>query len=40
MPSRHRGVGGQCYAPPALALGRETQYPLYRRLGEPWGWSG
>jgi hypothetical protein len=23
-----------------FTLGRETQFPLYRRLGGPWGWSG
>jgi len=28
------GIGGQRYTPGALPL-RETQYPLYRRLGGP-----
>jgi len=34
------GVGGQRHAPAALPPGNKTQYPLYRRLGEPQGWSG
>ena len=34
------GVGGQCHAPAALPPGKETCYPLYRRLGGPQGWSG
>jgi len=25
---------------PQLYPGKETQHPLYRRLGEPQGWSG
>jgi hypothetical protein len=33
------GVRGQRHAQAALPLGR-TQYPLYRRLGRPQGWSG
>jgi hypothetical protein len=33
------GVGGQCRALAALPPGM-TQYPLYRRLGRPQGWSG
>ena len=33
------GVGGQRHAPAALPPG-EIRYPLYRRLGEPQGWSG
>jgi len=33
------GVGGQCHAPANLPPGK-TQYPLYRRLGRPQGWSG
>jgi len=32
------GVGGQCQALTTLPLGK-TQYPLYRRLSEPQGWS-
>ena len=32
------GVGGQRHAPAALPPGK-TRYPLYRRLGEPQGWS-
>jgi len=32
------GVSGHRYAPAALPLGK-TQYPLYRRLGGPHGWS-
>jgi len=31
-------VGGQCQALAALLPGM-TQYPLYRRLGRPQGWS-
>jgi hypothetical protein len=30
-------VGGQLHAPAALPPGKETQYPLYRRLGGPQG---
>jgi hypothetical protein len=37
-PRCYIGVGGQCYAPAALTLGK-TWYPLYRRLGGPQGWS-
>jgi len=33
------GAGGQCHALAALPPGK-TQYPFYRRLGEPQGWSG
>jgi len=33
------GAGGQRHAPAALPPGK-TQYPLYRRLGEPQGRSG
>ena len=33
------GAGGQRHAPAALPPGK-TRYPLYRRLGEPQGWSG
>ena len=33
------GVGGQHHAPATLRPGK-TQYPLYRRLGGPQGWSG
>jgi hypothetical protein len=33
------GVGGRHHAPATLSLGK-TQYPLYRRLGGPQGWSG
>jgi len=33
------GVGGQCHTLATLPL-RLTQYPLYRRLGGPQGWSG
>jgi len=32
-------VGGQCHVPVALLPGK-TRYTLYRRLGEPQGWSG
>jgi len=32
-------VGGQCHAPVALPPGK-TQYPLYRRLSGPQGWTG
>ena len=31
------GVGGQRHDPAALTSGRETRYPLYRRLGGPTG---
>jgi hypothetical protein len=34
------GVGGQRHAPAALPPGKETRYPLYRRLDGPQGWSG
>jgi hypothetical protein len=34
------GVDGQCHAPTALPLDKETQYPLYRRLGGPQGQVG
>jgi len=37
--STRQGVGGQCQAPASLPPGK-TQYPLYRRLGGPQGWSG
>jgi hypothetical protein len=33
------GDGGQHHALPVLPPGN-TQYPLYRRLGGPWGQSG
>jgi hypothetical protein len=33
-------VGGQRHAPAALPPGKETRYPLYRRLGGPQGRSG
>jgi hypothetical protein len=33
------GVGGQRHTPPALPP-EKTQYPLYRRLDGPQGWSG
>ena len=33
------GVGSQCNVPTALPLGK-MQYPLYSRLGGPWGQSG
>jgi hypothetical protein len=33
-------VGGQLHAPAALPPGKETRYPLYRRLGRPQGRSG
>jgi len=32
-------MGGQRHAPAALAPGK-SQYLLYRRLGDPQGWSG
>jgi hypothetical protein len=32
-------VGGQIHAPAALTPGKETRYPLYRRLGGPQGRS-
>ena len=32
------GVGGQGHTPAALPPGK-TQYPSYRRLGGPQGWS-
>jgi hypothetical protein len=34
------GVGGQCHAPATLLQGKETWYPLYKRLGSPQGLSG
>ena len=37
--AQDRGGGGQRHALAALPLGK-TRYPLYRRLGEPQGWSG
>jgi hypothetical protein len=33
-------VGGQFHAPAALPPGKETRYPLYRKLGGPQGRSG
>jgi len=33
------GVGGQCHTLAALSPGK-VWYPLFRRLGEPQGWSG
>jgi hypothetical protein len=33
------GVGGERHTLAALPLGK-TQYPLYRRVGGPHGWSG
>jgi hypothetical protein len=33
-------VGGQLHAPAALPPGKETRYPLYRRLCGPQGRSG
>jgi hypothetical protein len=33
-------VGGQRHVPAALPPGKETRYPLYRRLGRPQGRSG
>jgi hypothetical protein len=30
-------VGGKLHAPAALPPGKETRYPLYRRLGGPQG---
>ena len=33
-------VGSQRHAPAALLPGKETRYPLYRRLGGPQGRSG
>jgi len=33
------GVGGQHHPLAILSLGK-SQYPLYRRLGGPWCWSG
>jgi len=32
--------GGQRHAPGRFTLGKETRYPLYRRLGGPQGQSG
>ena len=34
------GVGGQCHASAALPPGKDTRYPLYRRVGGPQGRSG
>jgi len=34
------GAGGQCHAPAALPPGKQTQYPLYSKLGGRQGWSG
>ena len=34
------GVGGQHHASAALSPGRETRYPLYRRVGGPQGRFG
>jgi hypothetical protein len=34
------GMDGQCRAPTALPLDKETRYPLYRRLGGPQGQVG
>ena len=34
------GMGSQRHAPPALSPGKETRYPLYRRLGGPHGRFG
>jgi hypothetical protein len=34
------GVGGQRHASAAFTAGKETRYPLYRRLGGPQGRSG
>ena len=34
------GVGGDLHAPATLPPGKETRYPLYRRLGGPQGRSG
>jgi hypothetical protein len=33
------GVGSHCHKPAAFP-GKQTQYPLYRRLGSTQGWSG
>jgi len=33
-------VAGEHHAPPAVPPGKETWYPLYRRLGGPKGQSG
>jgi hypothetical protein len=33
-------VGGQLHAPGRFTPGKETRYPLYRRLGGPQGRSG
>jgi len=38
-PQRWIGMGGQCHVPAPIPKGK-TQYPLYRRLGGPQGWSG
>jgi hypothetical protein len=34
------GVGGKRHSPAALPPGKETRYPLYRKLGGPQGRSG
>jgi hypothetical protein len=34
------GVDGQCHTPATLPQGKETWYPLYKRLGGPQGQSG
>ena len=34
------GVGSYRHAPAALPPGKETRYPLFRRLGGHQGWSG
>jgi len=33
------GAGGQHHAQPALPPRKETQYPMYRRVGGAWGQS-
>jgi hypothetical protein len=33
------GMGGQFLTPSALPPGKETRYPLYRKLDGPQGWS-
>jgi hypothetical protein len=33
-------VGVHNATPRSFILGKETRYPLYRRLGGPQGWSG
>ena len=39
MTSALDGVDGQRYALVAFTPGKETRYPLYRRLGDSQGWS-